>query len=605
MYISNLTLTNYRGVSKERRINLEKFSSVVGKNDAGKTIILNCIATFLDCKSYPITYSDFNNIEKPIILQFSFKDDQLVDLLESKLKSKVKKTDGLEEYIKDFIFDGKIIYKREAAKVDKKFSSECILMEDYVQEDIQNLYFKSDEELNVLIKQYNISIPVEGKGRNSKLEKIKFIKQHFLNVERIQLWMEDDCKLATLFPEVEMFKADYGLEADTKFKTTSVSEIQHYFTKESSEGTKLKTVEAEIIQEMKKEAQSVTNYMQDYAVSLKAVEIKPIISWKDAIKNVDVSFQFEGDEKFIPMSHKGTGYRRLFMVARFRYLAEKNKGHNIIYLIEEPETFLHPTAQQDLLNALKELSNDNQVIISTHSPVFAGATDIGGVILCTKDKQSNYENAEHSNTKEFLGKIINELGIKPSFNLRDHHEKIVFVESTNDAKFYNIICEQLLNSTLINNKKILILPFGGGEDIESFLNIDYFDNSNRALYLIVDSDKHVNKSEKQYKRAQKFEEDKPMGKAFVLEKSCIENYYHPRAIERLYALDANVFDFFKDDDHARNVMKLVISEKGLINKNIKEKNNFDIFNEMTLEEWVETVEEGLKNFLAEIVDKKV
>src|SRR5690606_4564969 len=130
----------------------------------------------------------------------------------------------------------------------------------------------------------------------------------------------------------------------------------------------------------------------------------------------------DGDDKFIPMSHKGTGYRRLFMVARFRYLAEKNKGHNIIYLIEEPETFLHPIAQQDLLNALKELSDDNQIIISTHSPVFAGATDINGVILCTKDIQSNYENAVNESRVKFLRKIVEELGIKPSYNLSDHHE---------------------------------------------------------------------------------------------------------------------------------------------------------------------------------------
>jgi putative ATP-dependent endonuclease of the OLD family len=40
-------------------------------------------------------------------------------------------------------------------------------------------------------------------------------------------------------------------------------------------------------------------------------------------------------------------------------------------LIEEPETFLHPSAQQDLLDSIKDLSEDNQIIITTHSPIFA------------------------------------------------------------------------------------------------------------------------------------------------------------------------------------------------------------------------------------------
>lgn len=600
MYISKIAITNYRGVKDRRVVELEKFSSIVGKNDAGKTIILFAVATFLDIGKFPITFSDFNDINKPVVFEFDFKDENIAELLISKLKAKVKKTDGLEEYVKDFIFDRAIKFKREAIKVGNKFSSESVLIEDFQQEDIRGLYLKTDEELNSIIQQYDIQIPIEGKGRNSKIEKIKYIKNKFAEAEKAAFWMEDDCKISSLFPEVEMFKADYGLEADTKFKTNSVTEIQDYFEREAKEdNTKLKKVESEIIEEMKKEARSVTGYMQDYVSTLKEVQITPIVSWKDAIKGVDVGFQFDGDEKFIPMSHKGTGYRRLFMVARFRYLAEKNKGHDIIYLIEEPETFLHPTAQQDLLNAFKELSNDNQIIITTHSPVFAGATSVNGVVLCTKDSQSNYLNSSKDNNTEFLSKIVDELGIKPSYNLRDHHEKIVFLESTNDAKFYHLICSKLLDKSLLQNNKILVLPFGGGEDIESFLNIDYFDKSNRALYLIIDSDKKENNQEKQKQRAINFK-TKPNGKAYVINRSCIENYYHPRAIERAYNLKENTFNFFGDNENVRKIIKQTIKDKDLGNKNIKEKNNFRIFNETTKDEFNEIIEKELIDFLKEI-----
>jgi putative ATP-dependent endonuclease of OLD family len=603
MYISKIALTNYRGVKNQRTIQLEQLSSIVGKNDAGKTIVLFAIATFLDVKSFPITYSDFNDIDSPIVFEFDFRDENIAELLMTKLKAKVKKADGLEEYVQDFVFDGAIKFKREAVKVDKKFSSESILVKDFQQEDIRGLYLKTDDELNAITQQYGIQIPVDGKGRNSKVEKIKYIKEHFADAEKRTFWIEDDCKISSLFPEVEMFKADYGLEADTKFKTNSVTEIQDYFDREAKEdNTKLKKVEAEIIEEMKKEAQSVTGYMQDYASTLKAVQITPVVNWKDAIKGVDVSFQFDGDEKFIPMSHKGTGYRRLFMVARFRYLAEKSKGHNIIYLIEEPETFLHPTAQQDLLNAFKELSNDNQIIITTHSPVFAGATSVNGVVLCTKENQSNYRNATKENDTEFLLRIVEELGIKPSYNLRDHHEKIVFVESSNDAKFYHILCQNVLNKNLLKNNKILVLPFGGGEDIESFLNIDYFDNSNRALYLIIDSDKQENNEEKQHQRALNFKDTKPNGKSYVISKSCIENYYHPRTFERVYNLEPNTFKFFEANDNVRRVIKSIVEEKQLGKKNIKEKNNFRVFDEMTKEEFEEIIELELIDFLKEITE---
>jgi len=333
MYISEITITNYRGIRNKRTIKLEEFSSIVGKNDAGKTIILFAVATFLDIKNFPITISDFNEINQPIEFEFVFKYEYMADLLMSKLKSRVKKEAGLEEYVQDFIFDGTIRFKREAIKADKKFSSEFVLITDYQQEDIRELYLKSDEEINSILQRYDIQIPVQGIGRNSKAEKIKYIKQHFSNALREPMWIQDDAKISSLFPEVELFKADYGLEADTRFKTNSVSEIQDYFfNQEQNEESELNKVASAILGEMRKEADSIKAYMKDYASNLNDVEITPSFDWKSAIKSVDVSFQFDGDEKFIPMSHKGTGYRRLFMVARFRYLAEKRYPSGQVHL---------------------------------------------------------------------------------------------------------------------------------------------------------------------------------------------------------------------------------------------------------------------------------
>ena len=115
------------------------------------------------------------------------------------------------------------------------------------------------------------------------------------------------------------------------------------------------------------------------------------------------------------------------LILGFILTLEKNKGKNITYLIEEPETFLHPSAQEDLLNAFRDLSSDNQIIITTHSPVFAGATSYHSIILCSKGVQSLYEHAEPGKENQFIDKVVAELGIKPSYNLKDYHEKILFV----------------------------------------------------------------------------------------------------------------------------------------------------------------------------------
>lgn len=254
-----------------------------------------------------------------------------------------------------------------------------------------------------------------------------------------------------------------------------------------------------------------------------------------------------------------------------------------------------------MLNALRELSDDNQIIITTHSPVFAGATYIESVILCKKENGSEYENYNANGREAFLNGIVNELGIKPSYNLRDTHEKIVFVESHNDTKFYDIICRQLVGVSLVGDDKVLVLPFGGGEDIDSFLNIDYFDNSGRELFLLIDSDKHQNNYQKQMKRAERFRTSKDKGSSYVIKKSCLENYYHPRAFERTYGLVAGSFPDIADDENARSVIK----EYRLHNDaptNIKEKNNFDVFGQMTKDEWEAVVEQELIDFLKRIVN---
>lgn len=509
----------------------------------------------------------------------------------------------MDEFIADILPFRQLTIRKKINSSKKSFDSEQLLMMDYVHEDFAFLYGKSDDDLNTILSNNGITVPVQGTGRNSKLEKIKNIKEYCAAqaIDRHECFIDDEYKICSLLPDVELFKADYGLEADTKFKSNSVSEIIEYFDNENQEEKKLAIVEAEIAAEMQKEALSVKVYMEEYVSNLQKVEIKPTIVWKDAIKSVDVSFQFDGDAKPIPMSHKGAGYRRLFMAARFRYLAKKNKGLNVIYLIEEPETFLHPSAQNDLLKAFRDLSDDNQVIITTHSPVFAGATNVESVVLCKRENGSIYKTYNTNGKDVFISAIVDELGIKPSYNLRDSHEKIVFVESHNDAHFFNLLCKNLIEKNLLHNEKILVLPFGGGEDIDSFLNIDYFDRSDRALYLLIDSDKHTNNLDKQTQRAKDFCNRKTNGKAYVLNKSCIENYYHPRAFERHYRLDQNSFPLVGESDNVRLIIKAYKLDKG-ITQNVKEKNNFEVFEAMTQAEWQETVEDSLVTFLQEIVE---
>lgn len=606
MKIKEISISNFRGIKDNQSIQLSDFTSIVGKNDSGKSIVLHAVASFLNPKDYPVVESDFNDITLSINIECTIQDQELRKIIETKLKSKLKKNDGLEEFLNDIIIDDSIRIQKKYKQAGKTSSEINILIKNFDDSNFTDLYKKTDDELKTVLDNFSITIPTAGIGRNSKLEKIKFIKKYCFenSIQTKNSWIDDEYKISDIIPDVELFASDYGLEVDTKFKTNSVSEIQDFFDEETKESRSLSVIEKNIKEKMSKEAESIKQYMLDYTSSLQKVEISPTVSWKDAIKGVEVSFQFDTDTKLIPMSHKGAGYRRLFMAARFRYLAEKNKGKNIIYLIEEPETFLHPSAQNDLIHSFEELSNENQIIITTHSPVFTGSTNYKSVILCKKEYQSTYESAPNDeyNKNIFIQKIVKELGIKPYYNLVDNFEKILFVDSYNDIDFYNIICDKVLNQKLKGNDKILCLPFGG-ENIDSFVNIDYFEKSGRQLFLILDSDKHdtEKKQKRQQERKNNFDR-KENRSAYLLKKSCIENYYHPRAIERNYNLPENSIVIFGDNEDVKETIKKICEEKKI---QIKTKNNFEIYNCMTVDEWTEVLESDLLDFLRNIVYMKV
>ena len=76
---------------------------------------------------------------------------------------------------------------------------------------------------------------------------------------------------------------------------------------------------------------------------------------------------------------KGDGLRRAVTFAIFRSLAQlsmENRevstapSNRFLFLFEEPELYLHPIAQTDLFLALGQISQHNQVVLTTHSPYF-------------------------------------------------------------------------------------------------------------------------------------------------------------------------------------------------------------------------------------------
>ena len=77
----------------------------------------------------------------------------------------------------------------------------------------------------------------------------------------------------------------------------------------------------------------------------------------------------------LPADNLGMGEQSAIVVGLFEAFRQRGRGLNTV-LLEEPEIYLHPQAQRYLKRLLEELvdSGQAQIILTTHSPVFADMT---------------------------------------------------------------------------------------------------------------------------------------------------------------------------------------------------------------------------------------
>jgi predicted ATPase len=104
------------------------------------------------------------------------------------------------------------------------------------------------------------------------------------------------------------------------------------------------------------------------------------LSWMPKITNgfflrAETFYHFASHLDTIPESLQYYGGRSLHAQSHgeaFLSLFKNRFGNKAIYLLDEPEAALSPARQLALLRIIKDLENDAQFIIATHSPILLG-----------------------------------------------------------------------------------------------------------------------------------------------------------------------------------------------------------------------------------------
>ncbi|MFH1968545.1 MAG: AAA family ATPase [bacterium] len=583
MIIKYLTIRNFRGIDNLENLEISNLNTFVGKNDAGKSVILRALACFFDIKKF-----DAKDVFKGKL------EDEITSIEISFLPS---------VEIDDLALDSKklITIKKEFSIVNgKPKPSEYYLCNDFTDKKYQDLWNKKEQDLNQIVADLGEEPNKSGRGKKNIL-RIEQIKTILSDKEREDVYNELGDFMKNIektyeiaLPEYSLFDAEQDLNIEaTNFQSQFKPIISAYF-----ETTKDKTAEIEkgLKADLATEFEEIRKYMTKNVSGLKKLNPSTEFDWSKSLKKFDLNLEFEGQNFDVPISHKGTGFKRLLMVAYFEYLASKKSIRNQIFAIEEPETYLHPSAQQDLLNSIVRISEDSQFFLTTHSPVFAGATDGKNSILVTKDEHgiSHYSREE----QDIIEQIISELGIRPDYNLLKEIKYLIFVEGKDDIHFLNSYAKTVLDKELENDKILCVI--GGGGSLKNYADLDLFKKlkGNNFYSVMVDGDDKTNGKEKWCERIKaKCESDSADFKK--LSKREIENYCHPQAICRKCPnLTISSITIDKDTDVPKHLKEL-----GLI-KNFKNDLNIEVFNEMTKDEWEEIdTSEEIKQFIESIYTK--
>lgn len=181
---------------------------------------------------------------------------------------------------------------------------------------------------------------------------------------------------------------------------------------------------------------------------------------------------------------KGDGIKSLITLGMMRQKGKTGIGKGLVLAIEEPESHLHPEAIRQISRVINDIAEQNQVIVTTHSPLFVNRNIVSDNIIVDNNTAINAIN---------IKQIRDILGVIASDNLINSEFTIVVEGETDKNILYKFISK---NSNtlhkLLEEKRICFEVLNGVNNLENSLN--KLNNMSSKYFCILDSDQIANAS---------------------------------------------------------------------------------------------------------------
>lgn len=439
MKLARLRLRNFRCYKDEIAFDFDNITAFVGKNDVGKSSIMDALDIFLNdvAPDKHDASKDGDAKDLTIICEFT-------DLPASAIIDEDFPTSFEAEYL---------LNAKGRLEIHKTYSGhtatpKCASINAFAihptAKGVSDLMQLKNADLKKRVQELKADLKGVDQKVNAQLRQRIRETVGDLNCKPVFVPL-NDANAKSAWDGIKAYLPVFALFKSDRASTDQDPEAQDPLKAAVKEAIKQKETELQAIathveNEVRRIAQRTVEKLKEMDPSL-ARELNPQFSalrWETLFK---ASITGDGD---IPINKRGSGVKRLILLNFFRAKAEqeaRGRGNaSVIYAIEEPETSQHPHNQRMLVSALTDLSADNQVMITTHTPMLARTLP---------DKCLQYIHEKGDKTREILrgGNDTNQLIAKSLGVLPDNSIKLfIGIEGPHDIAFLKQMSRVLLSA---------------------------------------------------------------------------------------------------------------------------------------------------------------
>lgn len=248
------------------------------------------------------------------------------------------------------------------------------------------------------------------------------------------------------------------------------------------------------------------NDKEERSILLQSASGELTRQFKDWWKQGEYKFRFEADGDYfriwvsdsvrtdeVGLELRSTGLQ-WFISFYLIFLVESQENHkNAILLLDEAGLTLHPLAQKDLSRFFDNLSINNQIINTTHSPFIVDTSNIDRCRVVYMDENgftvasSDLRQGADSLNEKSIYAVHAAMGLSVSDILLQGCQNII-VEGPSDQHYLNAIKSFLIKEKLLAPKQEMVfVPSGGVKGVPGVVSI-LSSKTEELPYVLVDSD---------------------------------------------------------------------------------------------------------------------